>query len=369
MRCAILLASTLLVGCTSKPVAPLPTADATPDPPTGSSTPTSTGTSTGSWSDLSVEVVDATWIAEVGSPASVLAEVRSSDPAPIEVRFTSDVSGLLDTVAPDAAGEALLVTDALPAGWHDIEVEAVQGAATAVDLATLGVCAWPALEDFATGASVAGWTLFGNAAWDPAGWLEITGNIQFSDGAIYKTDRKVNPGDVAIEFDIATGGGINTGADGFAVSVIDAPDEAALATIVNAAGLGGCLGYGTAGGCGAMPIDAFHIEFDTWDNPELGDPTPDNHVAVALDGDPAPLLWAPLPSLEDLAWRHVRVAFAGSDVTVWIDGAVVIQGTLPGFTFDGGYIGVSGATGWATNFHRFDNLQLYDQCLVPDSSP
>ena len=53
-------------------------------------------------------------------------------------------------------------------------------------------------------------------------------------------------------------------------------------------------------------------------------------------------------------------------LTVEIDGETVISETIQNFQFDGGYIGVSGSTGWASNYHRFDNLQIYDRCRVPE---
>lgn len=372
MRAWSLLLS-LAVACQPKPIISGVATDSgdpgttsvTGTAPTGPTTPTNPG-STG---PLTARITDVTPTVELGQTATVTAEVASTAPGAIAVTWESDVAGPLASGAPDPGGNAVLATPSLDAGWHHITLTATQGPHTAIAETDIGVCQWPALEDFASGASLNGWTLFGNAAWDPGGWLEITGAIQSSDGAIFKTDEKVNPGNVAIEFDIATGGGINTGADGFAVSVIDAYDPTELAQVVNAAANGGCLGYGTDGGCGTLPINAFHIEFDTWHNPELGDATSENHIAIALYGDPTPLLWVAVPTLEDLVWRHVRVEITGSDVTVLLDGAQVIQGSLPGFTFDGGYIGVSGSTGWATNYHRFDNLQLYDLCQVPSATP
>ncbi len=362
----------VLSGCTGKgggstvSESGVPTSAGTQTTPATGTSTTSTTTPTGTASSaLTATITDWPIIVETGDMVVVQGEVLSTDPGAITASWSSDLDGSLGPAPIGGSGDVGLATDALSLGWHKIALTADQGANHAEDVVDVGICAWPPLEDFSTGASINGWTLFGNAAWDPGGWLEITGNIQSSDGAIYKTDEKVNAGDVAIEFDIATGGGINGGADGFSVNVIDAYDEFELASIVNAASNGGCLGYGTGGACGNLTINAFHIEFDTWDNPDLGDPTPGNHVAIALNGDPQPMLWASLPSLEDLVWRHVRVEIAGSDVTVSVDGSVVTQGTLPGFTFDGGYIGVSGSTGWATNYHRFDNLQLYDLCAVP----
>ena len=56
-----------------------------------------------------------------------------------------------------------------------------------------------------------------------------------------------------------------------------AADEAELADTVALAGTGGCLGYATDGLCGGVPITAFHIEFDTWHNADIGDPKHGNN--------------------------------------------------------------------------------------------
>jgi hypothetical protein len=120
-------------------------------------------------------------------------------------------------------------------------------------------------------------------------------------------------------------------------------------------------------------VSAFHIEFDTWYNGEpfiLDPPNQENHVAINQDGDPGRHdLWAAVPTLEDLQWRHVVVEAIAQRIIVSLDGVPVIDGSIPNFSFDGGYIGVSGSTGWATNFHRFDNLQIFDRCLVPGDPP
>ena len=143
------------------------------------------------------------------------------------------------------------------------------------------------------------------------------------------------------------------------------PDVNALVDMVDAAGSGGCLGYGVTDHCNSITADSFHIEFDTWDNDF--DPTPQNHVSIMTNGSATTHhLWAEVPSLEDLAWRDIRVEVVGSTVTVEMDGAVIISGDIPGFQFEGGYLGVSGSTGWASNFHRFDNL-WFEKCSVPES--
>lgn len=288
----------------------------------------------------------------------------------VTMTLTSDLEGALPvpaTIGDD--GRFDISTATWRAGVHLLTLSATdpQGNEATFEL-EVPICRWPALEEFNTSVAGAGWTTYGDAHWDPGGWLEVTGNAGSRSGAIYRTSQKINPGDFRIEFSIATGGGGNTGADGFAVNVIDAQDVAELTTIVEAASNGGCLAYGTDSHCGDLRIEGFHVEMDTWYNSEtlLNDPTQENHLAIALDGDPGNYIWwYAVPSLEDLVWRDIMVEAIGQRLRLEMDGVVLLDQVIPGFSFDGGYIGVSGSTGWAYNYHRFDNLQLYDRCLVP----
>lgn len=308
---------------------------------------------------------------EFGTTGGLVAHLVYEGVTRDEIALTWESSIDDDLPAPtwgDEDGEIIFPTEALSPGTHQLRAVVTAPDGTADDsLTTLDICQWPELEDFSSSVVGNGWITTGDAYWEPSGWLEITGNTQSHAGAIYKIDRKVNAGDVEIAFRIATGGGINGGADGYAVNVIDVPDAAALRDYVQSTANGGCLGYGITPGCGGNgTVNAFHIEFDTWYNAEYSDPTQDNHVAILLDGDPAThYLSATIPSLEDLQWRDVVVTIRGAQVIVTINGATVIDGTIPGFRFDGGYLGISGSTGWATNWHRFDNLLLRDRCLVP----
>ena len=38
---------------------------------------------------------------------------------------------------------------------------------------------------------------------------------------------------------------------------------------------------------------------------------------------------------------------------------------VPDFLFWGGYIGFTETTGFYTNYHRFDELQILQECWVP----
>lgn len=289
-------------------------------------------------------------------------------PTELTVTWTSDKDGLLGASPPDAQGVVKLNGVKLSAGKHFIQLQATnkQGI-SAVDGLSIGVCAWVKPESFDTKLDGAKWQTSGDAYWDPGGWLEMTGNAQSKFGKIWNVVDHVSPGDVQISFKIQTGGGMNGGADGFAMSVIDAKDVVELQSILDKAGNGGCLGYGVAGGCGTLKISAFHLEIDTFDNtgdPNT-DPTYDDHIAVTLDGDASKhWLWAATPTIEDMQWHTVTIEVKLDVVRVTLDTQELFNAAIPDFKFRGGYIGFSGSTGWASNYHRFDDLQILQQCLV-----
>ena len=66
--------------------------------------------------------------------------------------------------------------------------------------------------------------------------------------------------------------------------------------------------------------------------------------------------------LEDSQWHTIQIVVTGTNVTINLDGATIIEGDIPGLSFRGGYIGFSGSTGWATNWHRVDNLTVVQAC-------
>lgn len=320
-------------------------------------------------SGITIVLLDRTGQIPVGESAVVSFRVQAEgfQADDLEVTAVSDLDGPVAIPDLDNRGRFNLPTEGLSAGLHAVAIRATTpDGGSYTETFDVPICEWPALQDFNANPIGAGWQAYGNAYWDPTGWLEITGNVQSRYGSIYKIDQRIDPGDFRMEFRIATGGGINSGADGYAVNVVNVPDVASLEAYIASAANGGCLGYGIGGPteCGFNTVDAFHIEFDTWQNG--WDPTSANHIAINLDGDPgAHPLWTTVPTLENLQWRQIAVQTQGAVVTVEMDGVVVMQGEIPLFRFDGGYIGLSGSTGWATNFHRFDDLQLYDRCTVP----
>ena len=66
-----------------------------------------------------------------------------------------------------------------------------------------------------------------------------------------------------------------------------------------------------------------------------------------------------------MEWHTVTIDINGSIVVITLDGNEVMNDEIGGFSFRGGYIGFTGSTGYYTNYHRFDNLRILDQCIVP----
>ena len=282
--------------------------------------------------------------------------------------WSSSLDGELGKGPLQADGTTKLTGVALSPGQHQIVLEVLNPTKVSAQTSiAIGVCSWSEPVSFDTQLDGAKWQIYGDAYWDAGGWLEMTGNAAGKFGKIWNTVDYIKPGDVQISFDFQTGGGINGGADGFALSVIEAKNAADLQVILAAAKDGGCLGYGVSGPCGTTAVKAFHLEIDTFYNtgdPNT-DPTSSNHIAVTLDGNASNhLLWASTPGIEDLQWHTVTVQVDGAKVTATLDGKPLFSQEIKDFEFRGGYIGFSGSTGWASNFHRFDNLKILQQCLV-----
>ncbi len=296
-------------------------------------------------------------------------QVTGESLAGLRITVTSQIDGPVFLKALDSDGKFAISVPPLSPGVHDLVIAAEAGPLHGSAKIRVSVCSWPALQDFDADPIGMGWQAYGDASWDPGGWMELTGISLDRSGSVYLTDRAVDPGDVRLEFRIATGGGAEGGADGYAVNIIDVPTVEDLEDYIAAAQSGACLGYASGDDCPglkqALGVSSLHIEFDTWWNPGT-DPTMNAHVSVMRNGDhQSHLLWADY-AFEDLAWRDVVVETHGERVRVDISRVTVLNDIIPGFKFDGGWIGVSGSTGGATNYHRFDDLQIRDRCVVPE---
>jgi hypothetical protein len=231
------------------------------------------------------------------------------------------------------------------------------------------MCSQQIYEDFTV--LPPAWTLFRDASWNAGGWLEMTGIDMGKAGAAYNNSESIVSGRASIEFTLTTGGGINDGADGFAFTIVELNDPNSFINLINAANTGGGLGYGV-GGSAAEPDymldgEALTVEIDTYHNRTSegnrhDEPTSENHIAITRNGDPGDhIAWFAVPNIEDLLPHIVRVDFQSDSMQVFFDGDLIINQEIS-FMFKGGYMFFSGSTGWATNFHRFDNLKILHGC-------
>ncbi|MEZ4447164.1 MAG: hypothetical protein R3B72_49250 [Polyangiaceae bacterium] len=244
-----------------------------------------------------------------------------------------------------------------------------QGICDATTSKRLYVCTANLDEDFNVAINPAVWTTFGNASWNPAGWLDMTALAQNQQGAIYNDSDAVTSGNTSIRFKLYTGGGSTPGADGFALTIIETQQPGDLATLVAAAHNGGGLGYGVGGNYGSFAGAAFTVEIDTWYNQFNGttelhtDPIMGNHLEITLDGDPGNSLVATaLPNVQDQQWHDLQVDIVGTRVRVWYDAQLAIDVTDPNLVFKGGRVFFSGSTGFYYNWHRFDDLSILHTC-------
>lgn len=296
------------------------------------------------------------------------------DASELEVVWRSTLDGELFRGPAEADGTTRFRALGLSPGLHRIELSARNPADQVANaLIDLGICVIGVPETFDIDVEGGAWRTYGDAYFDEGGWLELTGLGTGAQGAIFNVEDVINPGDVRISFRIFTGGGAGSGADGFAMSVMNAFDVGELEEWIGAFSPGGCMAYGLTGQCGdygADEVEAFHIEFDTWwntagDDSGVDDPTENDHVAITLNGDPAThVLWADLGDFEDSMWHDVVLEIQGARVSVTFDGRVVIDDVVEGLAFKGGYIGFTGSTGLYTNWHRFDDLQILEECLI-----
>ncbi len=260
-----------------------------------------------------------------------------------EVQWTSSIDGDLGTTAV-TNNESILVWD--PAlqtgGTHTIT--AIAKDACASDSEELMICQQ---EGYTEGdIDLANWVTTGTAFWDTQqNRVQLTANTTNQAGTAFQTQQSVAADSVDIQFKFYVGDH-DGGADGVSVTAIDI---SRMTTYVGQSG----------GGIGYMGLPGWSLEFDTWCNG--WDATCEDHFSFHIDGDVyAPQLTTVVPNLEDDQWHDARVVMDGQDLTVELDGFLVLEQTVTGNTNFQAYVGFTGATGSATN------LQLIDELIVID---
>ena len=174
--------------------------------------------------------------------------------------------------------------------------------------------------------------------------IQITGDINTQLSCVWLPEQV----DFSVAFTntiIMSFGSNNGGADGMTLVYQASPDGSAACGIS-----GGQIG---AGGI----LNSLIIEFDTWQNADLGDP-PQDHIAVNINGDMSNPIAGPqtLPNIEDGADHEVTFAWEPSTNTyqIFFDGVLQITGVFDVITnlFGGSsmaFCGFTGSTGGASN--------------------
>ncbi|MFT6197929.1 MAG: hypothetical protein ACJAXY_002272, partial [Nonlabens sp.] len=205
-------------------------------------------------------------------------------------------------------------------------------------------------------------SLIGNATAQGNDCYQITPNLNGQSGAIWSPDRINMLGDFIIEFRIFLGTNDANGADGLTFVLKNNPTP----IIGN---LGGGMGYE------GIP-NSFAVEFDTWQNGELGDPTFD-HIAMVSAGQnnhnlaqnlAGPILASTTSNnVEDGQEHDVRIEWNATTQTmsVYFDCSLRLSytGDLISQVFGGSvftYFGFTGSTGGAANLQRvcFDYISF-----------
>ena len=209
------------------------------------------------------------------------------------------------------------------------------------------------------------WHFLGDAHQGALGWTELTLNAQASQGAVFNPNVHIPAGSVSIRFTVQTGNGLNNGADGLALTIIDIDDSSTLEELISAAPPGGALGYGIGGPNGFWEGDALTIEVDTWPNVEEHedyDPTTESHIGIMSGADPSNhLVWSSVPDIEDFTPHDIQIDITPQSMRILYDGEELARQQNPE-EFTGGYVFLSGSTGWATNHHRVSDLEILHHC-------
>lgn len=231
----------------------------------------------------------------------------------LTVTWTSALTGVVGTAIADADGivETLWPAEARASGPQTIQVAATDSCAD-VGEQTVYFCQEGA---FATEA-------LETDAWHVEGTASVTGGVASLDpgtGSAFDAFAIFDAGELTLQFEMLLDG---TG-EGVAV-VLLAEDSRTDWLGGDACG----MGFGGGVDCTAGPaLPGLALAFDTDDDPGadciLGD-----ELAVYADGDlNRPLACVTLPEIDDAAWHSVGISIAAPEVSVTLDGELLLAVT------------------------------------------
>jgi len=274
--------------------------------------------------------------------ARVLDDADASDT--LLIQWTSNMDGVLSTDPASLDGTATLDWSGglRTAGDHRVELTAVDSCGNEA-VTGVGFCQNEGYTEDSI--DLASWHFEGSALWDTTnGWVELTGPYTNQAGTAFQTTSTVPSEAINIEFSFFVSGG--SGADGISLTAIDTER---MTSFVG----------GTGGGIGYAGLPGWSVEIDTWYNSVHNDPTSADHLSVHIDGNvDTPYAWSALPEMEDGDWHLASINVDGSHMTIAIDGVTYIDEVVSGLGSFPAYVGFTGATGAATNFHLIDALEV-----------
>ncbi len=282
------------------------------------------------------------------------------------IAFENQTGAVIDEVALDEHGLAHYVGKEFSKHIGSQQLVARltsnQGTCPKATVQPLVVCTDLIVDDFEMYPT--GWDSVGDAVWNPEGWIDLTENEQGRQGAFF-LDKRIHAGDTSIHMTIQTGNGINGGADGLALTILDAPDVTPLPELLAQAKPGGGIGYDLSHDPSPWSGRALTLEIDTFQNTgdyEHIDPTESDHIALIENSNPEDhIAWVDTPTIADFELHEVQVTLIDGTATIYVDGIELLHQSVD-LEHVGGYLVLSASTGWATNQHRVHDLEIHHGC-------
>ena len=89
-------------------------------------------------------------------------------------------------------------------------------------------------------------------------------------------------------------------------------------------------------------------------------------LGYGVPDEDTPRFWAAMGNIEDSQWHDVSVFLTAGQARVTFDDEEIINATVPEFDFKGGYLGFTGGSGGASNYHRFDDVRIEGTCTYAE---
>ncbi len=275
----------------------------------------------------------------------------------LEVVVSSAQAGELAQVSPDSTGELLVPMIAELGGEDTLTVVATdpEGSSSSDSIGvTVTDCeeaSWYRDEHFDAAFDYTLFSMNGSAYRDESNAeLVLTEAVDTTAGAVYiEQPFLLERFRASIDFRVEPG---NCGADGLALAWVGgaAADEL-LGQAGEALGVGELAGsYG------------YVVEVDVYQNSDRGDPEEDHLALVSLPTYAHVTTPIEVGELEDGVTRNLSVDFDMGELTVHLDGALLVETSITHYAPFEGYLGVTAATGLCNNRHVIERWEVETGC-------